>query len=341
MKNYNRGGSVIKLAGKRRKPYAVRVTTGWTDQGVQLRKYIGYYTTKAEAVTALAKYNMDPTAIDLATVTLSDVYDMWSALKYRDATESTIKGYTAAYNYLKPLQGVPMTQIKALHMEQCIADCPRSAGTKKKMLVLLRQLYEYAMTNDIIQKDYSRYVKLTEKAAQPNRPIFTDAEIATLTEALPHLPNIDMLLVAIYTGLRPAELLNLEKKNVDLKAGYLEVTESKTAAGLRLIPIADKIMPLIHKRMQRSLRYLFEVNGRKIGYDHYFRQIFQPIVAQLSLNPHHRPHDTRHTFATLLSNAEANPVSIKRLCGHSSYATTAQHYTHKTIDELKKAVNII
>ncbi|STO30760.1 Tyrosine recombinase XerC [Fusobacterium necrogenes] len=54
----------------------------------------------------------------------------------------------------------------------------------------------------------------------------------------------------------------------------------------------------------------------------------------------HRPHDCRHTFATLLSNANANATAIKKMIGHESYATTEKIYTHKDIEELRKKCRI-
>lgn len=39
----NGEGSIIKLSGKRRKPYAVRVTVGWTVEGKQKYKYVSYH----------------------------------------------------------------------------------------------------------------------------------------------------------------------------------------------------------------------------------------------------------------------------------------------------------
>lgn len=56
MKLVNGTGSIIELKGNRRKPFAVRITTGWKD-GKQIRKYIGYYTSQAEALIALAEYH--------------------------------------------------------------------------------------------------------------------------------------------------------------------------------------------------------------------------------------------------------------------------------------------
>lgn len=65
MKHENGYGSVVcldKTGKKRRKPYAVRLTTGWKN-GKQQQKYLGYYKTQAEARIALAEYNKPITSI--------------------------------------------------------------------------------------------------------------------------------------------------------------------------------------------------------------------------------------------------------------------------------------
>ena len=66
---------------------------------------------------------------------------------------------------------------------------------------------------------------------------------------------------------------------------------------------------------------------------------FKKLMEQLNMT--HTIHDCRHTFATLLSNADANKISIAKIIGHSSYLTTEKIYTHKDIEELKKAVDLI
>lgn len=65
MKLPNGYGSVYKLSGKRRNPYIVRKTTGWTiDEATNTAKQqyitIGYYPTRAKALEALANYNANP-----------------------------------------------------------------------------------------------------------------------------------------------------------------------------------------------------------------------------------------------------------------------------------------
>ena len=70
MKLPNGYGAVVKLSGKRRKPYAARVTVKWTEDGKQVRKYLGFYRTRQEALKALADYNANPYDLEAREVTL-------------------------------------------------------------------------------------------------------------------------------------------------------------------------------------------------------------------------------------------------------------------------------
>ena len=49
MRRGNGDGSIFKLSGKRRRAYAVRITIGWSEDGKQKYKYVGYYANKTEA----------------------------------------------------------------------------------------------------------------------------------------------------------------------------------------------------------------------------------------------------------------------------------------------------
>ena len=61
MRRVNGTGAIVKVAGKkRRKPYQVMVTLGWTDEGKQIRKSLVYYKTVDQATIALANYNENP-----------------------------------------------------------------------------------------------------------------------------------------------------------------------------------------------------------------------------------------------------------------------------------------
>lgn len=56
MRNPNGYESVFKLSGNRRKPFAVRITQGYTGDGKQIYKYLSYHITRRETMQALAAY---------------------------------------------------------------------------------------------------------------------------------------------------------------------------------------------------------------------------------------------------------------------------------------------
>ena len=76
-------GSVYKLSGKRRRPWVARKTTGWTfdeDNGKSypIYQFVGYYATRAEALTALTEYNKDPYDLKSNVITFDEVYEKWT-----------------------------------------------------------------------------------------------------------------------------------------------------------------------------------------------------------------------------------------------------------------------
>lgn len=84
MKLPNGYGSIIKLSGKRRKPYNVRITVGCKEiikdgkiTYIQDRKSLGCFKTKAEALRALENYNYSPYDIDNRDMTFAEAYSLW------------------------------------------------------------------------------------------------------------------------------------------------------------------------------------------------------------------------------------------------------------------------
>ena len=341
MKKANGNGSVSKLSGIRRKPYIARVTLGWDEStGRQIRKTIGTYVTQKEAQKALIDYLDNPYDLDLANILFKDVYEKWSRLKYPKVSHSAILGYQSAYNNVEKLHNMKIKDIKARHLQEAIDSCSKGQATKKKIKFLFGQMFAYAMQNDIITKDYSEFVDIGKASEERKREPFSNKEIELLWKHIDNIEFIDTILIMIYSGFRIGELLELETKNIDL----INMTMTgglKTEAGKnRLVPIHPKILPLIEKRYNKDNQYLIiNFKGKKMKYDNYYKEKFIPIMEQLNMK--HRPHDCRHTFATLLSNANANATAIKKMIGHESYATTEKIYTHKDIEELRKNVELI
>ena len=63
------------------------------------------------------------------------------------------------------------------------------------------------------------------------------------------------------------------------------------------------------------------------------------IMEQLGFD--HCPHECRHTLRSRLDSAGANKKCIDLILGHKSKDVGERVYTHKTIEELKQAIELI
>ena len=343
MKNANGTGSIIKLNGNRRRPYAVKITTGYTIDGKQLRKIIGYYANKKDALNCLLEYNQNKN-VYLNDVTFKQCYEMWSKEHYNQVEIRTKKNLISIYNaYLYKLDNLILKDTKLHNLQDFINELKRknlSTGTLSQIKSSLNMIFNYALKNEFIIKNVVSFLDLGKREKVIDRKIFTNEEINILWEDKGETIT-DTILILIYTGMRINELLQLKNKDINLEERYL-ITGSKTDAGKdRLIPINYKILPLITKRMNINHEFLFYTrNNTPILYNNY-RYYFKDKLKKLGIQDH-TVHDTRHTFATLLSNAEANTTSIKILAGHKNYTgVTEKIYTHKDKEQLKKAIDLL
>ena len=332
-------GGVSKLSGNRRKPYIVRITAGWTDEGKQITKILGYFPSRADAIKALSAYNANPYDLNSAGKTMKEVYDLWEDWVNTDKGKQLTNNYKSALHYSEPLYDMKFADIRKRHIQSLIDNCPKGYSTKKNIKILFNQLFKFAIDREIVQTNYATLCELPAREYSRLHKPFEDEEIASLWANLSE-PAVSYALVYIYTGLRPAELLQIKTADVFLDKRYM-TGGMKTAAGKnRVIPIADKIAPIIKGWYNPDNEYLCisHKDGKPVlNYDrlrsHYWERC--------NLLADHLPHDGRHTCATLLDNAGVAKRTIQLILGHSAKDITERVYTHKTIDQLIEAINKI
>ena len=350
MKLPNGYGTVKKMSGKRRRPYVVKKTVGWhydevKDKMIQDQMTIGYAATRAEGLQMLAEYNNNPFDLKASKVTFQEVYERWSKEKFPTISHSNVKGYEASYKVCESLYRKVFRDLKLVDLQTVVDTCGKNFPTLKKLKSLFNQLYEYAMKNDICSKDYSEFVDIVKyKDKNPDKRDhnkFTKEEIERLWK-LAEDPYYQIVLMLIYNGCRISEFLDLKKEDVHLDEQYFDVIASKTENGLRKVPIADKLLPFYKAWFEGSAcEYLLHTPDQKhFDYRNYFDSYFTPLMEQLGFD--HTPHDTRHTCISLLTEADVNPTTIKKIVGHSGAMTlTERVYTHLDIQILVDAINKI
>lgn len=105
----------------------------------------------------------------------------------------------------------------------------------------------------------------------------------------------------------------------------------------RKLPDEEKLA-LDVQRCEEGNEYLFSINGKKVSTPKYY-EIWNSIMNELEME--HTPHECRHTFRSRLDSAGANKVCIDLMMGHKSKEVGERVYTHKTVQELKDAIELI
>lgn len=335
-------GAVIKLGGKRRKPFAVRVTVGYEEIGEkngvpkvrQKVKYIGYFEKRKEALECLAKYNADPSAVP-ENITFEQLYNEWSEKKFEGLSKSAAQNYKTIYSKCKAIYKKPFKDLRTDHFQK-IVDENKNLTMVNSYSKLFNQLYKYARKYDI-EKNYAAFVEYPKPKERAKKQPFTIEEITALWNNL-HIPNVDIVLILLYTGMRVNELLDMETRNVHLDKRYMFVEKAKTRAGIRNVPIHKKIAPLIEARYNKENKFLcLNERGKQLKYQNFYSHHFEKNIRPI-LQIDHNIHETRHTFISQCDRQELNTVTVQRIVGHEN-KTVTQDYTNKTLTDMLAAID--
>ena len=316
MKLPNGYGSVVKLSVKRRKPYAARITTSWTENGKQEKKYLGYFKTRQEAMKALADYNENPFDLASREITFADLFERWQKVKYKD--KGIPSEYVAAYKKLVPLYDMPFAEIRKRHIQAVIDGLKVGYSAKNHIKVVCTMMFKYAIDQEIVATNFASLVELPKNERSEIHKPFTQEELQILWQNKEDF-TAKIALILCYTGMRPTELLIMKTSDVHLEERYMR-GGIKTAAGRnRVIPIAEKIFPLISEMYNPENEYLVTENGKPINYPNFRQRYWGKSEVLKSLPTKHLAHDGRHTCATLMDDAEI-PLKIRQMIlGHTSH----------------------
>ena len=268
------------------------------------------------------------------TITLRQLFNEWLPIHSQSISDSAVKSYRIAFKHISNIADMPITDIHFQHLQNVIKSMHvkgLSYSSCKKVRTLLNQLFNYAIIKDYPITNYALHLTLVPNIPTIRRKVFTRQQINKLWAI--DTPYSRMILILLYTGLRIGELLNLRRQDINRRSSCLIVRHAKTKAGEgRIIPIHHRIMPKIEQLYISTSEYLFTISYTT------FRKHFKDIMKQL--NCKNTIHDTRHTFASLLDSV-APPNALRSLLGHKQGDITTRVYTHKTIRELRKTIELL
>jgi integrase len=158
-------------------------------------------------------------------------------------------------------------------------------------------------------------------------------------------------LFAAATGLRPAEWIALEKRDVDRKERVVYVRRSftrgelkfpKTEASMRAVPLQARALEALD-RIKDGNGSPLVFPGERGGYldIHHFRPFqWRPAQTAPGTTPLRRVYDLRHTFATFALRAGISTFDLSRYMG-ASLTMIDRHYGHLARDGREHAIKLL
>jgi integrase len=160
-----------------------------------------------------------------------------------------------------------------------------------------------------------------------------------------------MVIFAAATGLRPAEWLALERRDVDREARVIYVRRSftkgrlkctKTEASRRAVPLQAVALDAIEQQPSSPHSPLLfpAERGGYLDVHNFRNREWKPAQRAAGIEPLRRIYDLRHTFATFALRAGISTFDLSRYMG-ASLTMIDRHYGHLARDGREHAIRLL
>lgn len=203
----------------------------------------------------------------------------------------------------------------------------------------MSKIFNLCVENEKIIKNPCASVKHLREENYKIRYLTKDEEkrlFSVLDSEYTHLKPI--IITALQTGMRKAEIFNLKWSQIDFKKGFIEVLKSKSGKA-RKIPISKKLDAVLKTQLvYQTNEYVFINPATNKPYVD-IKRAFSNILKKAEIE-NFRFHDFRHTVATRLVESGNDLVVVKDILGHSDIATTMR-YSHPVPENKKIAIECL
>ena len=302
----------------------------------------------------------NPGASQVTALTVPEAIDNFLEAKshLRERTRSTYQQQLELWaSDLAP--DLLLQYVQSSHLEAFVWQSSISASTRCKRYRHLRVFINWARDNGYL--DHNPLDELRQPKAEKKQPAFlktTDLQElvekirshgSTVTDAVGRSPDVQWLIDTIYlavcTGLRRGELVNLHWSDIDLENGFLTVRnregfQSKSGHE-RTVPLAGDAVKALNRLKERhadgnSDRVIVDRDGKPVKPNRITKR-FKTFVEKADLDERLRFHSLRHTCASWLSMKGVPLRVIQSIMGHSEISVT-ERYSHLQPEVMSRAM---
>ena len=269
-------------------------------------------------------------------------YSPNTIIAYQNDLETFATYLRSSYEITDAL-AVKTTYIRSWLAE--IKDNDMTSRSINRKISSLRSFFKYLLKQELIKVNPT--TTITSPKVPKRLPQFVEEKgTESLMYETEFEPNFagqteKLILQILYnTGIRKAELINLQEHNIDKSNRQLKVLGKGNKE--RIIPLNQEVISAIfdyidekrklHGKLDHGL-LLVSAKGKILDPKAVYN-IVKKHLGNVTTIDKKSPHILRHTFATHLMNKGADLNAVKELLGHASLAAT-QVYTHNTIEKLK------
>lgn len=309
------------------------------------KRVVVYGKTKAEVLRKIADYEEK---VEKSSTFEQMMDDYWEETEPHLA-EGTARSYSPAVKrakeYFKGKYASDITPVDINNYLEYVEDkYDMARKTALTHRIVINDAFMLAVKRGVVASNPVRDVRLKKGLKEGERPVASDEDIKKIKESY-DVPGGDFAFWALYTGLRRSELAALKWEDVDFndraiyvrrsamrhKIGEERSKQPKTDAGIRIVPIVDK---LYEKLQKGQTGYVFKNKQGGMMSDHQIRDMWEKYQSITGVTC--TPHQLRHAYATMLFEANVDDKDAQFLLGHAQIETTKDIYTHIRAQRAKK-----
>src|SRR5438128_3973619 len=232
----------------------------------------------------------------------------------------------------RPLGQITRTEIEAWRREK-MARC--RPATINRDLSRLRHMLNLAVEWELLEESPMQGMKFLRENNARTRYLSV-GECHRLIDSCmaPHIRAI--VTVALHTGMRLGEILNLRWQDLDFSSGFILVRDSKNGQA-RPVPMHSMISTLLRSWPRLSNQDIVFTSVLTGGRIVDIRAGFLNACKRAGLTDLHF-HDLRHTFASQFVMSGASLFALQEILGHKSI-TNSQRYAHLSPTYKIKAID--